>query len=95
MLTVTETAKEKLKEALQQRVRQSEATFRLIVSSSGTRCFQLGLGEEREGDQVVESVEGTRLLLIGPILAAELEGLVFDYEETDKGFTISMPSPGT
>lgn len=33
MLTVTETAKEKLKETLQQGVRQSEVTFRLIVSS--------------------------------------------------------------
>jgi Fe-S cluster assembly iron-binding protein IscA len=45
----------------------------------------------------VESKEGIKVLLIGPYLVSELEGMVVDYQETPKGagFTISMPASGT
>lgn len=97
MLTVTATAKEKLKEILQGKSRVPEMTFRLVVSRSTPRRLSIGLDKKRKGDQVVESEEGTKLLLIGPNLAGELEGLVFDYQETPQGpgFTVSMPAPGT
>ncbi|MFQ5981704.1 MAG: hypothetical protein ACE5OZ_26465 [Candidatus Heimdallarchaeota archaeon] len=96
MLTVTATARDKLKEALQLKKPEAEVTFRILVTDSTPRRFEMGLDKEREGDQVVESKEGIKLLLIGPNLAGELEGLVFDYQETPKGagFTITEASAG-
>jgi len=55
----------------------------------------LVLDKEKEGDQVVETEEGTKILLIGPDLVSALEGFVVDYQETPEGadFTISKPAP--
>jgi len=49
------------------------------------------LDKEKEADHVVESEEGRKVLLIGPLLAPVLEGKVIDYQETPQrvGFTIS------
>lgn len=97
MLTVTETAKEKLREALQAKIREAEMTFRIMITSAAPKRFEIGLDTEREGDQVVENDEGVKVLLIGANLAEELEGMVFDYREVPQGarFTISKPSPDT
>jgi Fe-S cluster assembly iron-binding protein IscA len=96
MLTVTEIAKEKLGEHLQTKTTDSEMAFRLVPSPSGQRRFTLVLDKEKEGDQVVESKAGIKILLIGPHLVSELEGLVVDYQETPEGpgFAISWPDPG-
>jgi Fe-S cluster assembly iron-binding protein IscA len=58
--------------------------------------LELVLDKEKEGDQVVETQEGRKVLLIGPDLISALKEMVVDYKETSQGpgFTISKPVPG-
>ena len=95
MLTVTTTAKEKFKEALQTRTTDPEIAMRIISSPLKPNRLQLVLDKEKEGDQVVETEEGRKVLLIGADLVSALEGMVIDYQETPEGtgFTISKPAP--
>jgi Fe-S cluster assembly iron-binding protein IscA len=95
MLTVTEIAKEKLREHLQTKTTDPEMAIRLVISPSEPKQFTLVLDKEKEGDRVVES-KGIKLLLIRPDLVSEIEGLVVDYQETPEGegFIISTPAPG-
>ena len=95
MLSVTEIAKEKLREHLQTRTTDPAIAVRLVTSPSESNRFALVFDKEKKGDQVVESKTGDKVMLIGPDLASELEGLVVDYQKTPKaaGFTISTPSP--
>lgn len=97
MLNVSPTAKVRLQRALEDRPQQDGHTFRLIFSSSEPKAFQIGLDKERDGDQIVKSNEGKKLLLVGADLAAELDGWEFDYQETPQGegFTVSQPSMGS
>jgi thioredoxin 1 len=96
MLTITANAKEKLKEALQQQP-EPEMSIRIAPSPSQPDQLQLGLDKEKEGDQVVKTEEGAKLLLVGPDLVPALEGIVMDYQETPQGsgFTMSRPTPET
>jgi Fe-S cluster assembly iron-binding protein IscA len=97
MLTVTEIAKEKLREHLQTKTTDPEMAIRLVTSPSEPKQFTLVFDKEKEGDKVVESKAGIKVLLIRPDLVSELEGLVVDYQETPEGegFIISTPAPGT
>lgn len=97
MLAVTAIAKEKLNEALQQKTTETEMIFRIVLSPSQARRVQISLDREREGDQVVKSEEGAKLLLVAPDVASALEGLVLDYKETPlgRGFTLSKLSLST
>lgn len=91
MLSVTTTAKQKLKEALQSKTSDPEVAIRIIPSTSAPNRLGLAIDKEKEGDQVVNDDEGKRVLLIGSNLVPMLEGMVFDYQETPQGsgFTIS------
>ncbi len=91
MVTVTAKAKEKLKEVLQGRATDPEEAMRVISSPSTPEQLEFVLDKEKEADHVVESEEGRKLLLIGPLLAPVLEEKVIDYQETPQrvGFTIS------
>jgi len=95
MLTVTTTAKEKFKEALQARETDPEIAIRIISSPSKPNQLELVLDKEKEGDQVVRTEEGRKVLLIGADLTPALEDVVIDYKETPEGtgFTISKPAP--
>ena len=95
MLTVTTTAKEKFKEALQTRTTDPEIAMRIIPSPSKPNRLELVLDKEKEGDQVVEAEEGRKVLLIGADLVSALEEMVIDYQQTPEGtgFTISKPGP--
>ena len=97
MLSVTASAKEKLKEALQKQTTDPEMAIRIVSSPSDPTRLELVLDKEKEGDQVVEGEEGAKLLLIGPDLVSALEGMVVDHEETPEGagFSISKPAPST
>jgi Fe-S cluster assembly iron-binding protein IscA len=97
MLTVTTTAKEKFREALQTRTTDPEIAIRIIFSPSKPTKLQLVLDKEKQGDQVVTTEEGRKVLLIGSDLGSALEAVVIDYQETpeDAGFTISKPAPST
>jgi len=97
MLTVTATAKEKLKELLQKQITEPEVAVRITSSPAMPNKLELFLDKEKEGDQVVESEKGVKLLLIAFELAAVLNGMVIDYQVTPQGtgFTISRLTPGT
>jgi len=95
MLTVTTTAKERFKETLQTETTDPEIAMRIILSPSKPDQLKLVFDKEKEGDQVVTTEEGRKVLLIGADLGRALEEMVIDYKETPEGtrFTISMPAP--
>jgi len=82
MLTVTESAKEKLMETLLANTDDREAGLRLTMKPPG----QLGLVLDREspGDSVVEH-EGLKLLLVEPELVELLEGAILEVQDTPDG----------
>jgi len=89
MLTVTAKAKDKLKEALQQQG-DSQMAFRIIPSPSNPGQLQVALDKPKEEDQVVETEDGKKLLLIGPDLVPTLDRIVMDYQETSQGSGFTM-----
>jgi len=91
VVTVTAKAKEKLKELVQGRTTDPQEAMRIISSPLNPEQLEFILDKEKEADHVVESEEGRKLLLIGPLLAPVLEEKVIDYQETPQGvgFTIS------
>ena len=95
MVTVTPTAKEKLKEILQERTMDPQEAMRIIRFPLNPEQLEFVLDKEKEADHVVESEEGRKLLLIGPLLVLVLGEKVIDYQETPQrvGFTISKPTP--
>jgi Fe-S cluster assembly iron-binding protein IscA len=95
MLTVTAKAKEKLRELLEKRATELEVVMRIIHSPSNPEQLEFVMDKEKEGDQVVESEDGRKVLLIGPDLASSLVGMVIDYQETAEatGFSMSKPGP--
>lgn len=96
MLSVTTTAKKKLKETLQSKTEDPEVAIRIIPSHSTPNQLELALDKEKEGDHVVISEEGKKVLLVGSNLIQALEGKVFDYQETPQGsgFIILKLTPG-
>ena len=96
MLQVTARAKEKLREALfeEQRV-DLEIIFRITPIASMPDRLGIALDKKNEGDEVVESEDGIKVLLIESHLAQKLKGMVLDYQEKPqgKGFRIlKLPS---
>jgi Fe-S cluster assembly iron-binding protein IscA len=85
MVTITKSAMEILEETLKELSTDPEMVVRLIPSSTNPEQLDLILDKERKGDQVLESESGVKLLLIGIDIAEDLEGMVFDFEETPEG----------
>lgn len=85
MLTVTESAKQLLKETLQAHTDDPEIGLRLSPREPG-EPGQLGivLDREAEGDQVVEH-EGAKVLLVASELAPAVDGVTLDIQETTDG----------
>ena len=94
MITVTATAKDKLKETLQKQTRDPEIAIRVTSLHSTPNRLELVLDKEKKGDYVVENEDGFKVLLICSTLAHGLTGLVLDYKETFYGpdFIISKHS---
>ena len=82
MLTVTEGAKQLLKETLREHSEDPETGIRLSVKEGGQ--FGIELDNESEGDQVVE-YDGDKVLLVSPGMATVLEGVKLDIQDTDEG----------
>jgi len=82
MLTVTESAKQLLKETLQAHTDDPELGLRLSPGELG----QLGLvlDSEAEGDQVVEH-EGAKVLLVASELTLAVDGVTLDIQDTADG----------
>ena len=82
MIEVSERAKQELKKILMDHVDNPQAGLRLTASEPGQ--FGLGLDVEMPGDQVVEH-EGSKVLLVTKELAASLQGIQMDVQETPQG----------
>jgi Fe-S cluster assembly iron-binding protein IscA len=82
MLTVTEGAKQLLKETLREHSDDPETGIRLSVNEGGQ--FGIALDTESEGDQVVEH-DGDKVLLVAPELSTVLEGKTLDVRDTEEG----------
>ncbi len=95
MLTVTATAKDKFKEALEAQTKNPEIAIRVVPSSSNPKQLELVLDKEKEGDQVVRTEGDKKVLLIGADLVSELEKTVIDYKETPKGKRFTIMSQAT
>jgi Fe-S cluster assembly iron-binding protein IscA len=82
MLTVTENARQHLKDMLLSHSDDPEIGLRLTVDPP--REFGLVLDSEGVGDQVVEH-EGFKVLIVAPDLASTLNEVVVDIKETPEG----------
>jgi len=91
MLRVTVKARGKLEESLKEYTNDPEVAMRVLASPSTPRKYGFTLDKEREGDHVVESDGGKKILFIQADLAQELEGMVLDHQVTPRGegFTLS------
>ncbi|MBL7124871.1 MAG: hypothetical protein ISS51_02095 [Dehalococcoidales bacterium] len=82
MLTVTESAKQLLKETLTAHSDDPKVALRLTFNPPGE--FGIALDREAEGDQVVEH-EDTKVLLVASELAPVAEGVTLDVQDTADG----------
>ena len=96
MLRVTVKAKEKLEEALlEEQITDPEVAMRVFASPSNPGKYGFTLNKEKEGDHIVQSEEGKKVLFIQADLAQELDGMVLDYKVTPQGegFTLLKLAP--
>ena len=85
MLTVTNAAKEKLKSRLLRLKTGTETTIRLIPAPKKPGKWKMIWDKEKPEDQVVESKEGIKILLVGADLVRAIEGMVVDFRTTSQG----------
>ena len=85
MLTVTDAAKEKLKSRLLRLKTGSETTIRLVPAPKKPGKWKMIWDKERPEDQVVESKDGIKILLVGADLVRAIEGMVVDFRTTSQG----------
>jgi len=78
MVTVTERAKEKLKEMLESETDDPSIGLRLATASSGQ--FGIFPDRGRDDDQIVEH-EGSAVLLVGQEMAQAIGDATIDYDE--------------
>ena len=97
MITVTERAKEHLKNTLEANCDEAvEDSQGLRLGMTGPGQFGLGLDTPREGDEVVEH-DGSKVLMVEGELAGRLNGLTLDIQDTGEGEQLVMqmpPEPG-
>jgi len=84
MLTVTEDAKQYLKETLLDHTDDPDFGIRLVLSGEALGRTGLVLDREGVGDYVVE-YEGCKVLLVGDEVAEVVAGATLDTEDTPEG----------
>jgi len=91
MLTVTTKANKRLCGILQKETTNQEMTIRIKQCPSIPNTVGIVLDKEREGDRVVKTEGGIKVLVIQSDLAPDLEDMVLDFQETPQGsgFTLS------
>jgi Fe-S cluster assembly iron-binding protein IscA len=82
MLTVTENARQYLKDMLLSHSEDPEIGLRLTIEPP--RQFGLALDSEGVGDHVVEH-EGSKVLLVAPDLVSTLDEVTIDVKDTSEG----------
>ncbi len=79
MFIVTIEAEGKLEESLQEQTADSEVAM-IVANPTNPIELSLTLDKEKEGDQVVRSEGGRKILLIQSNLATEFERMVLDHQ---------------
>lgn len=82
MLTVTERAKEQLRDILTSKVENQQAALRLTPAADGNLGLRVDV--EMIDDEVIEH-DGKKVLLIGKELYSRLDGITLDVEDTENG----------
>lgn len=82
MITVTDSAKQLLKETLLTYTDDPSIILRLSLKAPGQ--FGFVLDSEAEGDQLVE-YEGSKVLLVAPNLAPVVDEVTLDVKDTPNG----------
>ena len=85
MLTVTQGAEEKLKSRLLRHKTDSEETIRLVPSAKKRGKWKMIWDKERPKDQVVESRDGIKILLLGAEVRRAVDDMVVDFRTTAEG----------
>ena len=91
MISVTEKARDEMKNILDSTVNNPLIGLRLEVNDSDE--YVLGTDIEKPGDQVVKH-EGSNVLLVGKEDADSLDGCVVDYERKKKFIVSRGPLTG-
>ncbi len=89
MVGVTKAGLAELKRILDEHTDNAQAGLRLTTDQSGT--LGLTIDVETAEDQILEH-EGSKLLIIEQNLAASLEGIAIDIDETSEGNKLVMTS---
>ena len=87
MIGITQAGLDELKRILNEHSDDTQAVLRLTTDEKGT--LGLILDTDTPEDQVLEH-EGSKLLIIEPNLAATLEGITIDVDETPDGLALVM-----
>ena len=82
MISVTNSARKRLKSILSSKVDLPQAGLRLTTTKSGE--YGLHVDTEEPGDQVVKH-KGTKVLLVEQKLASRLDGVTLCVEQTPEG----------
>lgn len=88
MLTVTQDARQVLKEILANQSKDPEVGMRLVVQPQDKQ-FALLLDTEGQDDQLVEH-EGSKVLLVAPNIAPLVEDMTLDVEKSEAGLNLTM-----
>jgi len=87
-------AKKILQKKIQELKKDPKKAIRLIPSPSDIGQLEMGLDKGREGDEVVESDDGIKVLLIGVDLVPAQEGMVIVFRETPQGTNLTTSKLG-
>jgi Fe-S cluster assembly iron-binding protein IscA len=80
MLSVTPSAKRKLKETLKNIEKEDELLIRIAKRSSNPAGIGFSLDKEKKGDRIIWDDDGEKLLLIADDIVPFLSDMVLDYE---------------
>jgi len=95
MLKVTSSAKEKLQATIKKRTDDPDMAIRIQPYPDMPNRLEFGFDRERIGDQIVQTNDGVKVLLIGPDVMPVIKGKMIDYNTDEPGFTISNLSQGS
>jgi Fe-S cluster assembly iron-binding protein IscA len=90
MLSVTSSAKNKLKNQLQAEKEGEESLIRIARSSNNPHEFGFFLDKEKEGDHVIKDNERKKLLLIGENTSPVLDNFILDYLDSGQGMNFTL-----
>lgn len=93
MLSITDYAKEKFKEVLENSAEKDKQVIRIKIAPKNDNRFEISLDEEKKGDEILLRHNNSSILVTNNKVADLLDGRIVDYQVSPQGegFTISNP----